>query len=484
MICDHDTIAAPATAAGGALAVIRVSGGNALTICDRIFRGSAPLADAGGYTVHYGHIMADGRTLDDVLVTVFRAPRSYTGEDAAEISCHGSQYIVTETLRLLTAAGARMAQPGEFTIRAYLAGKLDLSQAEAVADIIASSSRASHALAANQMRGGYSAAFDTLREKLLHLTSLLELELDFSEEEVEFADRTQLRDTMRQIKERIDALRSSFSLGNAIKEGVAVAIVGAPNVGKSTLLNRLLNEERAMVSDIAGTTRDIIEERANIDGIVFRFLDTAGIRSTNDTLEQMGIARTMSSIERAQIIIRLIDASQPAENELRRPAVPVSGGSPSSGQTGRKSAPAVPSADSAADTQSPDFPLRPDQTLLTVYNKIDKTPGLALPEGAVGISARNGDGIDDLRRILRDAVDTEALYHGGTVISNSRHYEALTSASEALSAALDGLRDNLPTDLLSEEIRQVIRHLSGVTGQDIVPEEVLKTIFSKFCIGK
>jgi len=374
------------------------------------------------------------------------------------------------------AAGARMAQPGEFTIRAYLAGKLDLSQAEAVADIIASSSRASHALAANQMRGGYSAAFDTLREKLLHLTSLLELELDFSEEEVEFADRTQLRDTMRQIKERIDALRSSFSLGNAIKEGVAVAIVGAPNVGKSTLLNRLLNEERAMVSDIAGTTRDIIEERANIDGIVFRFLDTAGIRSTNDTLEQMGIARTMSSIERAQIIIRLIDASQPA--------VPVSGGSPSSGQTGRKSAPAVPSADSAADTQSPDFPLRPDQTLLTVYNKIDKTPGLALPEGAVGISARNGDGIDDLRRILRDAVDTEAIYHGGTVISNSRHYEALTSASEALSAALDGLRDNLPTDLLSEEIRQVIRHLSGVTGQDIVPEEVLKTIFSKFCIGK
>ena len=470
MICDHDTIAAPATAAGGALAVIRVSGSDALTICDRIFRGSAPLADAGGYTVHYGHIMADGRTLDDVLVTVFRAPRSYTGEDAAEISCHGSQYIVSETLRLLTAAGARMAQPGEFTIRAYLAGKLDLSQAEAVADIIASSSRASHALAANQMRGGYSEAFDTLREKLL------QLELDFSEEEVEFADRTQLRDTMRQIKERIDALRSSFSLGNAIKEGVAVAIVGAPNVGKSTLLNRLLNEERAMVSDIAGTTRDVIEERANIDGVVFRFLDTAGIRSTNDPLEQMGIARTMSSIERAQIIIRLIDASQPA--------VSVSGGNLSSGQTGRKSAPAVPSADSAADTQSPDFPLRPDQTLLTVYNKIDKTPRFALPEGAVGISARNGDGIDDLRRTLRDAVDTEALYHGGTVISNSRHYEALTSASEALSAALDGLRDNLPTDLLSEEIRQVIRHLSGVTGQDIVPEEVLKTIFSKFCIGK
>lgn len=476
MICDHDTIAAPATAAGGALAVIRVSGGEALTVCDRIFRGRTPLAEAEGYTVHYGHIMADGRTLDDVLVTVFRAPRSYTGEDAAEISCHGSQYIVSEILRLLIAAGARMAQPGEFSIRAYLAGKLDLSQAEAVADIIASSSRASHALAANQMRGGYSEAFDTLREKLLHLTSLLELELDFSEEEVEFADRTQLRDTMQRIKERIDALRSSFSLGNAIKEGVAVAIVGAPNVGKSTLLNRLLNEERAMVSDIAGTTRDVIEERANIDGIVFRFLDTAGIRSTNDTLEQMGIARTMSSIERAQIIIRLIDASQPD--------VSTSDESPASGQTVRKSAPAVPSADSAAGAQHPEFPLRPDQTLLTVYNKIDKTPRFALPEGAVGISARNGDGINDLRRALRNAVDTEALYHGDTVISNSRHYEALTSASEALSLALDGLRNNLPTDLLSEEIRQVIRHLSGVTGQDIVPEDVLKTIFSKFCIGK
>lgn len=451
MICDHDTIAAPATAAGGALAVIRVSGGNALTICDRIFRGSAPLADAGGYTVHYGHIMADGRTLDDVLVTVFRAPRSYTGEDAAEISCHGSQYIVTETLRLLTAAGARMAQPGEFTIRAYLAGKLDLSQAEAVADIIASSSRASHALAANQMRGGYSAAFDTLREKLLHLTSLLELELDFSEEEVEFADRTQLRDTMRQIKERIDALRSSFSLGNAIKEGVAVAIVGAPNVGKSTLLNRLLNEERAMVSDIAGTTRDIIEERANIDGIVFRFLDTAGIRPTDDRLEQMGIQRTMSSIERAQIVIYMTDAARLA----------------------------------AGAPVAPEFPLRADQKLLVLVNKTDTAPDCPLPEGTIGISARNGDGIESLRRILRSFVDTEALYHGDAIVSNNRHYEALTAAGDALRRALDGLNNSLQTDLLSEEIRQVIHHVGSVTGRNsLASEEVLKHIFSKHCVGK
>lgn len=476
MNTDHDTIVASATAAGGAIAVIRISGGEAFAVCDRIFRGRRPLAEADGYTVHYGTIAEGDRVIDDVLAAVFRAPHSYTGENSVEISCHGSSYIVSEILRLLIAAGGRMAQPGEFTIRAYLAGKLDLSQAEAVADMIASSSRAAHALASTQMRGGYSEELESLREKLLNLTSLLELELDFSEEDVEFADRTALRATMQRIAAEIDRLRSSFALGNAIREGVAVAIAGAPNVGKSTLLNRLLNEERAMVSEIAGTTRDVIEECANIGGVLFRFLDTAGIRSTNDTLEQMGIARTMSSIERAQIIIRLIDASQPA--------VPVSGGSPSSGQTGRKSAPAVASADSAADTPSPNFPLRPDQTLLTVYNKIDKTPRFALPEGAVGISARNGDGIDDLRRILHDAVDTEALYHGGTVISNSRHYEALTSASEALSAALDGLRDNLPTDLLSEEIRQVIRHLSGVTGQDIVPEEVLKTIFSKFCIGK
>ena len=451
MICDHDTIAAPATAAGGALAVIRVSGGNALTICDRIFRGSAPLADAGGYTVHYGHIMADGRTLDDVLVTVFRAPRSYTGEDAAEISCHGSQYIVSETLRLLTAAGARMAQPGEFTIRAYLAGKLDLSQAEAVADIIASSSRASHALAANQMRGGYSEAFDTLREKLLHLTSLLELELDFSEEEVEFADRTQLRDTMRQIKERIDALRSSFSLGNAIKEGVAVAIVGAPNVGKSTLLNRLLNEERAMVSDIAGTTRDVIEERANIDGVVFRFLDTAGIRATDDRLEQMGIQRTMSSIERAQIVIYMTDAARLA----------------------------------AGAPVAPEFPLRADQKLLVLVNKTDTAPDCPLPEGTIGISARNGDGIESLRRILRSFVDTEALYHGDAIVSNNRHYEALTAAGDALRRALDGLGSGLQTDLLSEEIRQVIHHVGSVTGRNsLASEEVLKHIFSKHCVGK
>ena len=442
MIRDHDTIAAPATAAGGALAVIRISGEEALRICDRIFRGREPLAAAAGYTVHYGEIVDDGRVLDDVLVTVFRAPRSYTGEDAAEISCHGSQYIVS---------GARMAGPGEFTIRAYLAGKLDLSQAEAVADIIASSSRAAHALAANQMRGGYSDALEGLCEKLLELTALLELELDFSEEEVEFADRAQLREAMQRIGAHIDALRNSFTLGNAIKEGVAVAITGAPNVGKSTLLNRLLNEERVLVSDIAGTTRDVIEERINIDGVVFRFLDTAGIRATDDRLEQMGIQRTMSSIERAQIVIYMTDAAR------------LVAGAP----------------------VAPEFPLRADQKLLVLVNKTDMTPDCPLPKGTIGISARNGDGIDRLRRILRASVDTEALYHGDAIVSNNRHYEALTAAGDALRRALDGLNNGLQTDLLSEEIRQVIHHVGSVTGRNaLASEDVLKHIFSKHCVGK
>lgn len=479
---DHDTIVAPATAPGGALAVVRVSGAEALAVCDRIFRGRGKLADAAAYTLHYGRIVEQEgtpsaevagvrvapeqpesatdsdrpasapaeRTIDDVLVAVFRAPHSYTGEESAEISCHGSQYIVSELLRLLCRAGARMASPGEFTIRAYLNGKMDLSQAEAVADLIASSSRAAHTLATTQLRGGYSADLEALRERLLELVSLLELELDFSEEEVEFADRTQLHETMEQIDARIEAMRRSFTLGNAIKQGVAVAIVGAPNAGKSTLLNRLLNEERALVSDIAGTTRDVIEERTNIDGVEFRFLDTAGIRTTEDRLERMGIERTLSSIARAQIIIRLLDASQ------------------------------------AGDTiPAPDFEVRRDQRLLTVMNKLDCCPDRILPEGVLGLSAKTGEGLDTLRCALRAAVDTQALYHGDTVVSNSRHAEALTAAHDALLRALDGLREGLPTDLLSEEIRQVIGHIGTITGRgQITPDEVLQNIFSKFCIGK
>lgn len=447
MLNDHDTIVAPATPTGGAIAIVRISGSEAIAVAERLFRGRSPLSEAAGRTVHYGSIHDGERLVDEVLVTLFRAPHSYTGEDSVEISCHGSAYIVSELLRLALGAGARMASPGEFTLRAFLAGKLDLAQAEAVADLIASSSRAAHAMATNQMRGGYSEELEGLRDKLVHLTSLLELELDFSEEDVEFADRQALRRTMEQIGREIDRLRSSFSLGNAIKEGVAVAIVGAPNVGKSTLLNRLLNEERAMVSEIAGTTRDVIEERANIGGVLFRFLDTAGIRTTGDRLERMGIERTMESIRRAQVIIRLVDARR-------------------------------------MDEAMPEFEVRPEQRVLTVVNKMDAAPeGFRVPAGALGISARQGDGIEALCEALRSTVDTEGLYHGDAVVSNSRHYEALTAARESLGRALAGMDEGLPADLLSEEIRPVIRHLGEITGQ-ITTDEILGNIFSKFCIGK
>lgn len=470
MLHDHDTIVAPATVTGGALAIIRLSGDKTLTVCDRIFRGRRPLVDAEGYTVHYGRIMDDDRIVDDVLVSVFRAPHSYTGEDSAEISCHGSQYIVSEILRLAIEAGARTADPGEFTIRAYLAGKMDLSQAEAVADMIASSSRAAHTLASTQMRGGYSSTLESLRSELLELASLLELELDFSEEDVEFADRNRLRTTMERIGLEIRAMRDSFSLGNALKQGVAVAIAGAPNVGKSTLLNRLLNEERALVSDIAGTTRDVIEETANIDGVQFRFLDTAGIRATDDALERMGIERTRSSISRARIVLYLLDAT---------------------------------TLDDPAHLPKPDFTLRDDQRLIYVVNKIDRIeasggyPGIPscddpheidsedFANAPIRISARNGEGIETLRRALRLSVDTEALYHGDAIVSNTRHFEALDRAAASLREALDGLRNGLPTDLLSEEIRQVTTHLGTITGRGrITSDEILTNIFSKFCIGK
>lgn len=453
---DADTIVAPATASGGALAVLRISGPDALAIGDRIFRGRVPLAASPGHTVRFGRVVADGRTLDEVVATLFRAPHSYTGEDTVEFSCHGSPYIVSELLRLLIAAGARMARPGEFTQRAYLNGKLDLAQAEAVADLIASSSQAAHALAATQMRGGFSARLEALRDELLHLTALLELELDFSEEEVAFADRTTLRRTLGAIGDEIDRLRRSFALGNALKHGVAVAIVGAPNVGKSTLLNRLLHEERAMVSEIAGTTRDVIEETISIDGVLFRLLDTAGIRTTDDPLERMGIERTMAGIARAQIVIRMVDARQLAEGVANNNMV-----------------------------SSPEFSIDGTQRLLTVVNKRDLAPDVPLPPDAIALSARTGEGIDCLCAALRATVDTETLYHGDAIVSSGRHYEALTAAREALGAALRGLDDDLPTDLLSEEIRAVIRHIGTITGRGIItPDEVLHAIFADFCIGK
>lgn len=472
MIHDTDTIVAAATPTGGAIAVIRLSGAHSIGICDNIFRSrnGHTLAEAAGYTVHYGDIAErDGSIVDDVLVSVFRAPRSYTGEDSVEISCHGSAYIVSRIIAALIGEGARAAEAGEFTVRAFLAGKIDLAQAEGIADMIASSDRASHNMALYQMRGGYSAELDRMRSDLLELGSLLELELDFSEEDVEFADRSRLDSLMHNIENKIARLIDSFSLGNAIKQGVTAAIVGAPNAGKSTLLNLLLKEERAMVSDIAGTTRDSIEECIVIGGIKFRFIDTAGIRSTSDRLEQMGIDRTFDSVRRAAVVLLVCDASvwsthpdiRDAANYVRRSIAALT--------------------------------LREDQRLITLLNKTDTLPddltaaicrdAARFNIGLVPISARNGDGIDALIERLTGIVDPEVASSGNAVVSNARHYEALLRAAEALRAARSGLADNLSADLLSEHIRQVLYHLGTITGR-ITTDDLLNQIFSKFCIGK
>lgn len=443
MYTHDDTIVAPATASGGALSVIRLSGERAVEIADRLFRGRKPLAESRPATVRYGLICDGERIVDDVVATLFRAPNSYTGEDSVEFSCHGSQYITSEIIRLAVEAGARLATAGEFTSRAFLAGRIDLSQAEAVADMIAADSQAAHAMASTQLRGGYSSELNSLRADLLRLTSLLELELDFSEEDVTFADRAQLRQTMGEIGRHISRLKESFQLGNAIREGVAVAIIGAPNAGKSTLLNRLLGENRAMVSEIAGTTRDTIEERMNIDGVVFRFIDTAGLHETSDRLEQMGIERTKEALERAQIVVVLNDGLN-----------------------------AVPKVS-----------LSENQRLIEVANKMDLRQGESIADGVISISALTGEGVEELLRAIRSAVDTRSLYAGDSIVSSARHREALHHAGEALNRAIEALDSDLPTDLLSEDIRQVLHHIGCITG-DITSDEILQSIFSKFCIGK
>ena len=447
---DHDTIVAPATASGGALSVIRISGGGAIAICDKIFRGRKPLLEARGATLHYGLIVDREEVIDDVVVSIFRAPHSYTGEDSVEISAHGSHYITHRIISLLTANGCRLAEAGEFTRRAFLVGKLDLSQAEAVADIISADSRASHAVASTQMRGGYSEELGKLRDKLLHICSLLELELDFSEEDVEFADRTELSSLLQELHNKVSRLAKSFSLGNVLKHGVNVAIVGRPNVGKSTLLNRIIGEDRAMVSDIAGTTRDSIEETINIDGVSYRFVDTAGLHATADRLEQMGIERTHKALEKAHIILWVTDS---AKGDL---ADELCGFAPSK-----------------------------EQTIIHAINKIDLVENFVNnnKNDAIGISAKHSIGIDNLLSALRSAVDATEAYRGDVIVSSERHHDALLKAEESLSSALSALHNGTPTDLLSEDIRQVMYHLGTITGE-INSEEILKSIFSQFCIGK
>lgn len=480
----NDTIVAPATAEGGAMCVIRISGDRAVEICDTLFRGRRPLSEAKTHTLHYGEVVdRDGHTIDDVVAAVFRSPHSYTGDDTVEISAHGSRYIVSEIIRLAIAAGARMARAGEFTSRAFLAGRLDLSQAEAVADIIASDSRWSHAVASTQMRGGYSDMLRQLRDKLLHLTSLLELELDFSEEDVEFADRKELRDILCDVQRHTRDLAGSFALGNALKEGVGVAIVGRPNAGKSTLLNRLAGDDRAMVSDIAGTTRDTIEATANIDGVVFRFIDTAGLRITDDRLEQMGIERTRDAIAKARIVLHLITPDDPAEEII-------------STAPSQKYIRLINKIDLCSDADAPatnnertgDSPV--SSAAESDHSRAEASPAKNADRGAdnaahstMRISAKYDIGIDDLRRLLRSTVATDHVAVGSIVVSNLRHYEALTRADASLTRALDALDNGLPADLLSEDIRQVLHALGEITGE-ITTDDILASIFSKFCIGK
>lgn len=445
----NDTICALATAPGGAIGIIRISGDQAISCINRIF--SSDLMKAQANSILYGHIIdLKDELVDEVLVSVFRAPHSYTGEDCIEISCHGSTYILNKVLELLISKGCRMATPGEFTMRAYLNGKLDLSQAEAVADLIAANNEATHKLAISQLRGHLSTKLSELREQLLHLTTLLELELDFSDhEDLEFADRTELKVLTNNIKEHIEKLICSFEKGQALKNGINVAIIGKTNVGKSTLLNKLLKDERAIVSDIHGTTRDTIEDVIQIGGIAFRLIDTAGLRSTEDTIERIGIERTYNTISKAQIVIWITDD--------------------------------VPSNDEREKIKL----LTEGKPLIEVHNKTDLTGGnIGKENNIINISAKHGEGIDILEQTLLEFADISSLHESDVIVTNARHYDALTRAHESLQHVLKGMQNNLSGDLLAEDLRHTLSHLAEITGGQITTDEVLGNIFKNFCVGK
>ncbi len=471
MTNSEECICALATPAGGAIGIIRLSGSEAIRLTDKVFVSVSgkQLSAAKPNTLHYGEIKdKDGHTIDDVLVSVFRAPHSYTGEDSTEISCHGSRYILQQVLQRLIEVGCRQAEPGEYTRRAYMNGKMDLSQAEAVADLIASTNKATHQMALSQLKGHFSSELTLLREKLLKMTSLLELELDFSDhEELEFADRSELRALAAEIEKKITTLAHSFETGNALKQGVPVAIVGKTNVGKSTLLNRLLHEEKAIVSNIHGTTRDVIEDTTLIDGITFRFIDTAGIRKTDDVVENIGIERTYQKMEEAKIVIWLLDA-QPTEAEIE---------------------------DMKEKNQG--------KKLLMVFNKIDEisfdkavlssdensqpSSSISLSDENVSIlniSARTGENVSDLEQALVRAADIPEITENDVIVTSARHYEALLRADESLSRVLESMDMGMSGDIIAEDLKMVLEELGEITGGQISSQETLNNIFKHFCIGK
>ncbi|MFP4556380.1 MAG: tRNA uridine-5-carboxymethylaminomethyl(34) synthesis GTPase MnmE [Bacteroidales bacterium] len=462
------TITAIATPAGvGAIAVIRLSGSDSINICEKIFSPTSKqkkLSEQPAYTIHHGKIYDGGKEIDQVLVSLFKAPNSYTGEDIVEISCHGSILIQQQILELLIKNGATMAQPGEFTLRAFLNGKMDLSQAEGVADLIASNSEAARRVAMNQMRGGFSDYLKRLREQLVHFISLIELELDFSEEDVEFADRTQLIKLVNEIASHIKKLLGSFKLGNVIKNGVPVTIAGKPNVGKSTLLNKILNEEKAIVSDIAGTTRDSIEDTVNIKGINFRFIDTAGLRLSTDKIETLGIERTYIKISQALIILMMADARDNTKITVN-------------------------------EIQDVLNSLKENQQMVVLINKVDMVDNQKLNSlqkqlksefpniKIIAISAKHGLNMEELHNELTAEFSPAALNSEATIVTNIRHYQSLLKAQDSLARAKEALQNNIPTDLLAMDIRQVLYYIGEITGE-ITTDEILGSIFSKFCIGK
>jgi len=460
----NDTIVALATASGaGAVAIIRLSGKDAIAIADSCFKSVTKhksLTNQKTHTIHLGHIMDDKRTIDQVLVSVFKNPNSYTGEDVVEVSCHGSVYIQQEIIQLFLRQGCRMANAGEFTLRSFLNGKLDLSQAEAVADLISSDNEASHQIAMQQMRGGFSSEIAKLRAELMNFASLIELELDFAEEDVEFADRKQFKDLVEKITFVLKRLIDSFAVGNVIKNGIPVAIVGEPNVGKSTLLNALLNEERAIVSDIAGTTRDTIEDELVIEGIGFRFIDTAGIRETKDVVESIGIKKTFEKMEQAQVVVLLFSAEE-FKTESQRLTIEI-------------------------EKIKNKFPLKP---LVIIANKIDTLTPTEVDalkvqfDGVHVLSAKTGQGVEELKNKLIGFVNTGALRNNETIVTNTRHYDSLLKAFEEIQKVKAGLEMGLSGDLMAIDIRQALYHFGEITGE-ITSDDLLGNIFANFCIGK